>query len=186
MSEWQPIETAPKDGNEVLVHADGFRWVAGFDTEQGEWDWPSVWHNLQPTHWMPLPAPPPAQARERQAQPTPEAIAPPEGPTTALTDSVNDLRLGDEVCHRNYPTKRGVVFKIGTDFVRVRWSDGQIGDLVWRRDVAHSAFNLDPLRRDPAPSARPDAAPHTCMGGDPGSSLNGPCRACDLERGESR
>ena len=68
MSEWQPIETAPKNGESVLLYYGqeycimeggcfkrerGYRknvyyqWVAAID--MGE---------LGPTHWMPLPKPP--------------------------------------------------------------------------------------------------------------------------------
>jgi hypothetical protein len=72
--EWQPIETAPKDGSEfqawlVTDKVDGF-WEpkARFDPEseafelwgrtdydQEGWD---IYPDLKPTHWMPLPAPP--------------------------------------------------------------------------------------------------------------------------------
>ena len=67
MSEWQPIETAPKDGREslcwtkecgqVVLYWDDFnhdepRWSNGFDDDQ-----------ITPTHWMPLPKPPQEQDR---------------------------------------------------------------------------------------------------------------------------
>ncbi len=69
MSDWQPIETAPKDGTQILGFADGrmavvqwwedFRYwslvVCGAYADDGEW-WP--------THWQPLPEPP--------ASPTPD------------------------------------------------------------------------------------------------------------------
>jgi hypothetical protein len=65
MSEWQPIETAPKDGTNILAwgpHGTGCL-VVGFD-EAVHPAWP--WHTLDGlnyslttfTHWMPLPAPP--------------------------------------------------------------------------------------------------------------------------------
>lgn len=67
MSEWQPIETAPKDGTSVLtwgcVHDDGG--VHMFETPSfqlsrfGETGWVSAALGThEPTHWMPLPEPP--------------------------------------------------------------------------------------------------------------------------------
>lgn len=61
---WQPIETAPKDGTEVLVFGprqDG-TYLAAYQYDDwwvaGPWD--ERWTELlsPPTHWMPLPAPP--------------------------------------------------------------------------------------------------------------------------------
>ena len=60
--EWQPIETAPKDGTGVL----GFiseSWIEGIFWNEEEWSYLSdgdiTSHGrLQPTHWMPLPAAP--------------------------------------------------------------------------------------------------------------------------------
>lgn len=82
MSEWQPIETAPRDGTEILGFRPDqgvfiFRWAetSDFDsTDPGEeWseDW---WHDLwgwmegdlQPTHWMPLPPPPSPSTQENE------------------------------------------------------------------------------------------------------------------------
>jgi len=67
--EWQPIETAPKDGTPVLGYADGgiatVTWIQS--TTYGAWagSWGLLLpgtdsENLMwwPTHWMPLPAPP--------------------------------------------------------------------------------------------------------------------------------
>lgn len=66
--EWRLIDTAPKDGAEILVCdyrvAGGFRNVVRYTEE----DYPSVWetqefavyHQDAFTHWMPLPEPPDA------------------------------------------------------------------------------------------------------------------------------
>jgi hypothetical protein len=61
MSEWQPIETAPRDGTKILVSRKpepGFeRHIVGIDMfKEGTW-WLSR-KCMQPSHWMPLPAPP--------------------------------------------------------------------------------------------------------------------------------
>ena len=88
VSEWRPIETAPKDGTEVLVyvevatvpvaHIAFYRSAEQWETEGqycGGWDsveewegwWSYVRHSVTqeklddittPTHWMPLPSPP--------------------------------------------------------------------------------------------------------------------------------
>lgn len=84
MGEWQPIETAPKDGTHILVHDDiGYSVAAWEDRQNGPgasgvvqppgwracakgtmvddegWDTGHGYKlELEPTHWMPLPAPP--------------------------------------------------------------------------------------------------------------------------------
>lgn len=73
MSEWKPIETAPKDGTEIIgmyMHIDtqivnNIFWMADdpdFDNEEGWWSYTmsEVSRTLlddwrTPTHWMPLP-----------------------------------------------------------------------------------------------------------------------------------
>jgi hypothetical protein len=62
---WQPIETAPRDGSEILVYEsyDGF-FVASWDQKDQIWRCRvsggaldnSYWH--APSHWMPIPEPP--------------------------------------------------------------------------------------------------------------------------------
>lgn len=66
--EWQPIETAPKDGFSVLISFDGIVGEAHYydqDNEHEGWYWAQEhWTDahvsgpVYPTHWMPLPAPP--------------------------------------------------------------------------------------------------------------------------------
>ena len=53
--QWQPIETAPKDGTSLLLLGSGGVWIA-------EWDG-KYWYAGDnfvdfPSHWMPLPPPP--------------------------------------------------------------------------------------------------------------------------------
>jgi hypothetical protein len=63
--DWQPIETAPKDGTDVLI-TDGEDYaVAHFDTVRHEPCWRDCgdmgWAGMideEPTHWMPLPPAP--------------------------------------------------------------------------------------------------------------------------------
>ena len=68
MSEWQSIETAPRDGRQIVVWcADGQAAVAEYyQAEDGFCGW-EIGHNdrgqkiilsILATHWMPLPAPP--------------------------------------------------------------------------------------------------------------------------------
>lgn len=70
---WQPIETAPKDGTRVLVANSHGAWMAEYSPVYGSGyrratPWFSVMLNHEhihgfarsgpPTHWMPLPEPP--------------------------------------------------------------------------------------------------------------------------------
>ena len=60
MSEWQPIETAPRDGTEILLFArgpykDDYRGVGQWSGQRNDWFWNFA---IRPTHWMPLPEPP--------------------------------------------------------------------------------------------------------------------------------
>ena len=78
MTEWQPIETAPKDGtvligkipNGNLDFNNEIKWVSGWCAlYKMEWGGmkKEIWLKLndehQPTHWMPLPKPPKQEAK---------------------------------------------------------------------------------------------------------------------------
>lgn len=71
MSEWQPIETAPKDGTAVLLYSprmpglDIGRWYDERGPSSDDPGHPDGWFGFiftpwgtEPTHWMPLPASP--------------------------------------------------------------------------------------------------------------------------------
>ena len=65
--EWQPIETAPKDGTDILVMTGETMHVVRWINIHGDFDYWTVDDNKHgpftlrgkaPTHWMPLPDPP--------------------------------------------------------------------------------------------------------------------------------
>lgn len=77
MSEWQPIETAPKDGTPILggwvcEYPDGSKYMDGViimyeggegRVMQGAWAYMGIMVSLvreddPPTHWLQIPAPP--------------------------------------------------------------------------------------------------------------------------------
>ena len=64
--EWQPIETAPRDGTRVLGYGPDLGYTTPnicaviYDTHSkgwyaDQWDCAGI---IKPTHWMPLPEPP--------------------------------------------------------------------------------------------------------------------------------
>lgn len=67
--DWQPIDTAPKDGTRILVYSQSLYWLVAFfggDHDRpghlSQWRsaWDAEWLARTPTHWMPLPDPPSA------------------------------------------------------------------------------------------------------------------------------
>lgn len=60
MTEWQPIETAPKDGRDALIaYSDGYIAIGWWSDENQQWCWQNLYLSvMNPTHWMPLPEPP--------------------------------------------------------------------------------------------------------------------------------
>jgi hypothetical protein len=74
MSQWQPIETAPKDGTRILAYCPNHPDV-GSITRVTWWRQAKDGHGFigwgefneqywPPTHWMPLPAPPTTGAKQ--------------------------------------------------------------------------------------------------------------------------
>ena len=74
-AEWQPIETAPKDGTYIMVANYAGVWIATYRTHAvSGFRFDNPWFSLMlnrdhipsalisaPTHWMPLPPPPKGQ-----------------------------------------------------------------------------------------------------------------------------
>ncbi len=62
MSEWQPIETAPKDGSEIIGGDRGCGDIEFYRWNDEDKKWLSRGDFYEPTneltHWMPLPEPP--------------------------------------------------------------------------------------------------------------------------------
>ena len=67
--EWRTIETAPKDGSQILVVLGREMSVVEWDAAATEWNDGVGWRDMgdmgwggmtgaEPTHWMPLPDPP--------------------------------------------------------------------------------------------------------------------------------
>jgi hypothetical protein len=58
VTQWQPIETAPRDKCHRFIICG--KWLGEpFVTMAEEYGRPpTLWSNIQPTHWMPLPEPP--------------------------------------------------------------------------------------------------------------------------------
>jgi hypothetical protein len=63
MNKWQPIETAPKDGEIILVYGAFYDFPALRDIYLVYWEedtqsWEIEGEKIIATHWMPLPLPP--------------------------------------------------------------------------------------------------------------------------------
>jgi hypothetical protein len=78
MPQWQPIETAPKNGTSLILGAIGEKAVLGFWSQRrtywlrlGAQVGAQAEDRIYPTHWMPLPDPP---AAIRAASPTEKAL----------------------------------------------------------------------------------------------------------------
>ena len=70
---WQPIETAPKDGTEVLLKTSRTGRIANglwnaVNSEHGFWVWAYI--QAEPAHWMPLPKMPTDAAMQPKEQAT--------------------------------------------------------------------------------------------------------------------
>ena len=65
MTEWQPIETAPRDGTNILSWEHKMECMIIF-WQSGDWHCTHDCEDLyfsEPTHWMPLPEPPKQESK---------------------------------------------------------------------------------------------------------------------------
>ena len=63
MTDWQSIETAPREGHILIFEPPDVIYVVECQQLDGQPDWwieacGERFENFHPTHWMPLPAPP--------------------------------------------------------------------------------------------------------------------------------
>jgi len=65
--EWQPIETAPRDGTLVLVYRIGGRIHTDCCNDKATFPYQRRW-NDNPAYWMPLPSPPAAADAAKDTQ----------------------------------------------------------------------------------------------------------------------
>jgi len=61
INQWRPIETAPKDGTEVLLFSVFDIGLCYWSDEMKCWTWGAGKKFLNPSHWMPLPEHPKAK-----------------------------------------------------------------------------------------------------------------------------
>lgn len=101
-SEWQPIETAPKDGTPIIAypHTDGGGVGLAIWSNMTTGQWRSEYDREWPTHWMPLPKPPATEAALSQ-----QAVSEEDAVSTMITDVMFLMamhRKPSEVCAAAY------------------------------------------------------------------------------------
>ena len=138
MSDWQPIEPAPKDGTVVLFFEPKHQWggrgrwrkacvTIGYWHQPANSSHPGFWCSsvmspYRPTHWMPLPSPPMDEATSFPAR---------------LTDSESGKAIGlrrkeKGDCMRTVTPERAaqMIAKIPT-----RSLDPKIDVILWRLEI---------------------------------------------------
>jgi hypothetical protein len=96
--QWMPIETAPKDGTDILVaYGSSVGWmnIVKWHEKKSGWRWvcsythKRLWNN--PTHWLPLPQPP----QQREDDET-EKLSSPKGQTARCNEGADDSGEGGQ------------------------------------------------------------------------------------------
>lgn len=76
-----------------------------------------------------------------------------------MTFEKNGITVGERVVCVDVPHLFGTVVHCDDDDVRVRWDNGQLGELIWDHAVAYNAYRLQTVRyADPRASAPPEEA----------------------------
>lgn len=174
---WQPIETAPKDGTEVLCWREDcgpfiakYTSVDSFPLTQAEIDamdeealfhkdwftqWPQAFRldgSEAPTHWMPLPAAPGEEANVSPMAKVAAALR----QKAEQEEAVYQTRRSDQGLAQSEwgPMEENPIYEDPPKHVAVVEGDDAVRTLQWNRDVGAFDFPVG-TKLYAAPSAQP-------------------------------